>query len=292
MRDIRTLASFSFASRHRSFGLAVALALVSAASLRAQDELPPALRDLKWKVGPSELALGSVAEIAVPPGYRALGGGETRKVLELMQNTTDGSELGLVGPDSLDWFVVFEYDDIGYVKDDEKGDLDADAMLKSMRQGQVEDNEQRAKRGWAALEIEGWAQPPRYDEETQNLVWAIRLLSEGQVSVNYNTRRLGRGGVMSVALVVDPEDLDATVPEFNRLMENYTFRTGQKYGEWREGDKVAAYGLTALVTGGAAAIAVKTGLVKWLWKAVLGGILAIGALFKAIFRRKDRAATE
>jgi uncharacterized membrane-anchored protein len=183
----------------------------------------------------------------------------------------------------MSWYIVFEYDDIGYVKDDEKDDLDADAMIASIRESNKHGNAQRTSMGWAPLEIVGWEKPPYYDAATNNLVWATRISSEGQMIVNYNTRRLGRSGVMRVTLVVDPEQLNATIPDFDRLMQGFSYLSGQKYSEFRSGDKIAEYGLAALVTGGAVAVAAKTGLLKYLWKIIVVAVVAIGAVFKKIF---------
>ena len=54
---------------------------------------------------------------------------------------------------------------------------------------------------------------------------------------------------MSISLVVSPKQLLKTVPTFNELMAGFSFAAGQRYNEFRSGDKVAEYGLTALVTG-------------------------------------------
>ena len=69
-----------------------------------------------------------------------------------------------------------------------------------------------------------------------------------------------------------------------------TFR--KTYAEYRKGDKVAEYGLTALIAGGATYAAVKTGLlgvvitfVKKLWYLIVAGIAAIWGGIKRFFRR-------
>ena len=41
--------------------------------------------------------------------------------------------MGFVAPAGEDWFAVFEFDDVGYVKDDEKDSLDANALLDSIK---------------------------------------------------------------------------------------------------------------------------------------------------------------
>ena len=64
----------------------------------------------------------------------------------------------------------------------------------------------------------------------------------------------------------------------------------QELKEKYPGDKIAEYGLTALVVGGAGAAAAKAGLLKGLWKFLLAGwklviaaIVGLGALLKRIF---------
>jgi uncharacterized membrane-anchored protein len=139
-------------------------------------------------------------------------------LMEAMQNPVSGKELGFVAPAKLDWFVVFEFDDVGYVRDDEKGSLDPDAMLQSMKAGTEAGNHERKRRGWPALNILGWEQKPHYNETTRNLEWAIKGESEGKPLINYNTRVLGRGGVMRVTLVTDPPQLATTLPMFKTVL--------------------------------------------------------------------------
>ena len=119
------------------------------------------LDQIAWQKGPSLAAIGEIAQIQVPEGYVFAGPNDTRLLMEAMQNPTSGTELGFIAPDTLDWFIVFEFDDIGYVKDDEKNSLDADAMLKSIKSGTERANEERKRRGWPLLTIVGWEQPPR-----------------------------------------------------------------------------------------------------------------------------------
>ena len=79
----------------------------------------------------------------------------TKQFLTMTQNPTSGDEKGTVicqivtaAGDTSEWFAVFEYDEVGYVKDDEKGSLDADEILKSLREGNEAGNEMRRERGW------------------------------------------------------------------------------------------------------------------------------------------------
>lgn len=178
------------------------------------------------------------------------------------------------------------------MKDDEKDDIDADALLKDMSEGQEAANEQRTKRGMSALKLDGWAVAPRYNSQTNNLEWALRVRSvpDNGISVNYNTKLLGREGVMSAKLICGPEELQALLPEYAQIIAGFGFVEGQRYAEFREGDKVAKYGLTALIAGSGAFAAQKMGLFAKLGvlmakmgKLIIVPIVAALAGLKALF---------
>mgnify|MGYP001598724567 CR=1 FL=1 len=69
----------------------------------------------------------------------------------------------------------------------------------------------------------------------------------------------------------------------NKLLEGFEFTEGNKYAEWKAGDKVAAYGLTGLVAGGATVMAAKTGLLGKLLAVIAKGGKAIIAVILAVF---------
>src|SRR3989454_6250308 len=86
-------------------------------------------------------------------------------------------------------------------------------------------------------------------------------------------------------LVTTPEQLAALVPTFNTMIGGYTYSSGFKYAEWRSGDKVAAYGLTALVAGGAGVALAKSGLLVKMWKLIVVGIAAALAAIKRMWAK-------
>lgn len=243
--------------------------------------------DIEWQDGPSVGQLGDIAQIKIPEGYRFAGQEGVKRFLELTQNPVSGDELGVLissgGTADEGWFVIFEFNPIGYVKDDEKEKLDADAILKSLKAGNERGNEERRKRGWSTLDLVGWSTPPRYDPVTNNLTWAIRARSEGHDVINHSVRLLGRKGVMDADLVLGPSQVSSAVPEFDTLLTGFEFSSGNRYAEWVQGDRVAAYGLTALVAGGVGAAAVKSGALGKLWKViVLGALAAVAAIKKVL----------
>jgi uncharacterized membrane-anchored protein len=233
---------------------------------------------IDWAKGPITADLGGIAELQVPEGFLFADKKGTQKLLELTQNIPTGNEVGAIVPesDAEHWFVVFEFHEVGFVKDDEKSSLDAAALLESIQEGTEESNEVRKERGWPTFHVKGWEREPYYDDQTNNLTWAIRGAGDsGGQSVNHSIRILGRRGTMNVDLVLGPEQYGEVVPEFNTLMSSFEFVQGSRYGDFVSGDKVATYGLTALIAGGAGAAAVKTGLLMKMWKGILVVLLAM-----------------
>ena len=239
---------------------------------------------IQWLQGPAEGRLGTRATVLTPEGQLFADASDTRKFLELNQNEPSGRELGLVAAQTLDWFVVFEFDDSGYVSDEEKDELDADAILASLREGEEENNKERQRRGWNTLELIGWARPPYYDETTRNLEWGTRIRSgAGHVSINHNSRALGRHGVMKLTLVCGLDEYEQVLPQFHELVKGFKYVAGERYSEFTSGDKIANLGLTALIAGGAGAVAAKTGLLSKFWKFIVAGVVGLGALLKKVF---------
>lgn len=237
--------------------------------------------------------IGSHATINIPEGYRFLNGQETAQVMELFGNLPSKYE-GMIGPDDLNWFVVFEYEDSGYVKDDEKDDLDADDLLETLREQEEGANEERRKRGMDTLTTVGWAAEPAYNESTNNLEWGVILeSSDGGRNINFLTKLLGRHGIMHTTLICDTDALDATLPDYQNLLTGYEYNAGKTYAEFQDGDKVSEYGLKALVAGGAIFAAAKLGLFAKIalffkkgLKFIIIGVIAIGAFLKRLVTGK------
>ena len=207
--------------------------------------------------------LGGVAKISIPQGYRFTHGSGASRVLELFGNLPQPSASGMLTTEGLGPWIIFSYDDSGHVKDDEKDSINADELLAFRQERLAESNQVRKKRGLHELAILGWAMPPRFNDTTKTLEWAVRIQSlddKGGESVNYETRLLGRTGSMKVQLVCTPAEFQPLLREFQRVMGGFTYIEGQRYAEFREGDKVAKYGLTALIAGTGAFAAAKMGL--------------------------------
>lgn len=257
---------------------------------------------VKFVEGPAQAKLGKTAEFQVPKGQLFIGEEGLDKFFELTRNRRNGNEVGVII--SEDYTLFFDYDEVGYVKDDEKDKLDPKAMLESMQANQAKANEARKERGWDEMRIVGWAHEPYYDEATHNLKWALYLSSSADgfktTWINESIRLLGRSGLMNVTLVCD-NDIYPTITQVasTQLKDQFAYVSGQRYEEFKKGDKIAEYGLTALVLGGGAIAAAKMGLFGHLatffakmGKAIIVGVVAIGAAIakffgKLIGARKD-----
>jgi len=260
----------------------------------AQIQFREKIKALKWIKGPTTVDVVGDSRLVVPEGYVFLNQAETTKFLELNQNLSDGSEM-MLAPESLSWAAYFSFADEGYVKDDEE--IDAPALLKALQEGTEASNAERRKRGWHELHLTGWAAPPAYNSTTKRLEWATMLQSPDGAGVNFFTKVLGRKGHTTVVLAASPEDLATARSELDAALSGYTFNAGSRYAEFVPGDKVAEYGLAALVLGGAAAVATKKGFWAVLatfmaaaWKAVVAGVVALLAGIRKFFGKKSRDA--
>ena len=266
----------------------VCLPLITANTVIAQEE-KVALEDLdispeqlaalqsyaaiEWQKSPNVGKIGTMAEIQIPEGYSFTDADGAQDLLVLYGNPRNPNVLGAMIPDAddEDWTLIFQFSDIGYVDDSDRDSIDAGEIMGGFQAGIPAGNERRRSLGMEEMTAMSWAERPYYSSETNNLTWALKLDFTSGSSVNYDIRLLGRSGVMEVTLVGDPETYSAAVPKVNEILKGYQFTSGHKYAEWKQGDKVAAYGLAGLVGGGALVAAAKTGLL-----AKLGLLLAKG----------------
>ena len=207
--------------------------------------------------GPRDVKLSSQAVLHLPDGKLYIPQPHAAKLMHAMGNPGDYSDLeGVVfqrGDDG--WFATLRFEKSGYIKDDDAKHWDAADMLKSFKEGTEASNEERKKMGGRALEITGWAQEPTYAADTHRLVWAMKSREVGAPAnepqgVNYNTYALGREGYMSLNLVTGLDDLPKYKGEAQQLLGALEFNDGKRYADFNSStDKVAEYGLAALVLG-------------------------------------------
>jgi len=251
--------------------------------------------------GPSDVTLANQAVLHLPAGKVFIPQPQAAKLMRAMGNPGDYSDLlGLVFPEGGEdgWFAVLRFEGAGYIKDDDAKDWNADDLLKSYREGTEASNKERAKMGVPELEIVGWAEKPAYAADSHRLVWAMSSRSknapaEEEQGVNYNTYALGREGYLSLNLVTDLKDLGAHKEQARELLGAMEFNDGKRYADFNSStDKVAEYGLAALVLGvGAKKLGFFAVIFAFLAKFAKLAILAVlgfgGALLK-LFKRKPK----
>jgi len=295
----------------KSTALLLSVFIALTAVVRAQDDtngLPPKaialLKSLKYQSGEIDLR-GGLATLSVPKEFNFLGPDDANTVLvKLWGNPpSDDKPLGLLIPAGMTplssncWIVTIDYNEDGYVKDDDASKINYDDLLKKMQKGIAERNPERTKAGYPGITLVGWAAPPHYDSATHKLYWAKQLKFEGEShdTLNYSIRMLGRKGVLELNAVAGIEqfaEIDKQTPQILAMVD---FKEGSRYADFDpKVDKVAAYGITALVAGGALAAAAKFGLLKGLWIALLAakkfiiiGVIAVVAFVKKMFNRRS-----
>lgn len=269
------------------------LALPAAAQQPAESDTSKQIRELDWKLAPDVGDVAGKGTVKLDNGMRFLGSAPTDRFMQLTGNLPRQNSF-LLGSSDLSWFAVLDYIEDGYVKDDEK--IDAPALLETLKEGNRASAKERQKRNLPSLTLEGWHIAPRYDQENRRLEWATQLTDgSGEKVVNYSTKVLGRRGYTSAILATDPANAEKDIREFKTALKGYDYVSGEKYSEWKPGEKVAAYGLGALIVGGAAAMATKkgfwaaaAGLLGAFWKVLLGVGVAAMAGIGSLFKKKDR----
>ena len=121
------------------------------------------------------------------------------------------------------------------------------------------------------------------------------LGNSAQHTLNYNIRVLGRRGVLVLNAVAGMDQLAMIRQQTPAILAATDFDAGNTYADFNSGtDKVAAYGLAALVAGGVAA---KTGVFAKLIalviagkKVILAGIAALALAARKLFSR-DKSNT-
>jgi uncharacterized membrane-anchored protein len=248
--------------------------------------------------GPSDVPLGDQATLHLAADMIYIPVKESTEIMRIWGNSSGPGFYGLVFPaaENEEWTVAIDHVAEGFVKDDDAKTWNADELLQSLKDGTEAQNEERLKVGVTALDVIGWVQPPRYDENQHRLVWSLKAVERGApanqpLTINYNTYALGRDGYFTVNLMTSDKSIERDKARALKIVGSMDYQPGKKYADFKPGtDHVAEYGLAALVAGVAAK---KLGLL-----AVFGVFLAKfakviiaavavggGGLFK-LFRKK------
>ena len=239
--------------------------------------------------------------LSVPEDFYFLDADDAETVLVDMWGNPPGQEvLGMLFPshftplDYESWAVTIEYSDDGHISDDDVADIDYGELLEEMQDDAQASNPDRIDAGYEPIEIVGWAEPPHYVSSSRKLYWAkeIRFGDADETTLNYEIRALGRTGVLSMTFVAPTSQLDAINESREAVLAMADFNAGQRYEDFDSSiDKVAAYGVGALVAG---KVAAKTGLLaglllllKKVGVFIVIGLGALGRKIKAFFKSDE-----
>ena len=253
--------------------------------------------EVNWVEGTGqEVELGEIAVLKLQPGMVFLNGEDTQLYSEFAGSMPSYQEIGSVFPMEANWAAFFDYDEVGHIKDDEKDKIDADELLESYKLGTEEANKDLEPENH--LFVVGWDVPPAYDENLNSLKWSLLAEdADGNKLINYKVRILTREGYISAVLVSDPEHLSQDIQSFERLVLNhFTVIDGERYEQYDPAtDKLAEYGLTGLMLGGAGvAVAKKAGLIatlalffKKFGVVIIGGLVALWRILQGRKKRRE-----
>jgi len=289
--------------------LCLAACLLTAVSslAHAQDDKAVEFeKSLNYQSGVVSLS-GGVAAVRVPDSFRFLDQDGSRRLLVQGWGNPPGAAedvLGMLVPAKVSpltdegWGIVISYEEDGYVSDADAEKMDYTQLLKEMREGTAEANEERRKEGFGTVELVGWAEPPSYDKASHKMYWAKELAfsDSKEHTLNYSIRILGRRGVLVLNAVSSMAQLPAMKTATGDVLAAVDFNEGHRYTDYLPGtDKAAAYGLTGLIVGATAA---KAGFFKVIWLAILAfkkviivAVIGLLSLLKRLFNRKQGEAS-
>lgn len=294
--------------RYITLVLAFVLAISSTVTIADEEQLTPEQEKyLAWakdlwqsldrQQGEINLPNG-VATLNVPDRFYYLSPADAEKVLVEVWGNPPGAgqdTLGMLFPtehtpfDDGSWGVTVEYEEDGYVSDEDADAIDYGELLGQMQADTRESSEQRVSQGYEPIELVGWASKPFYDKNTHKLYWAkeVKFGDQAVNTLNYNIRVLGRKGVLVLNFIAGMDQKTLIDSSLDSVLALAEFDQGSRYEDFNPGmDKVAAYGIGALVAG---KVVAKTGLLAaaliFLKKFGILAIAGLGALIGKVFKR-------
>lgn len=233
-----------------------------------------------------EIKLGDgVATLKVPDEFYFLSPQDSEKVLhEVWGNPPGSNVLGMLMPANTTpfehnaWAVTIKYEEDGHVSDEDADKINYDELLTQMKADTREESKERVKEGYDAIELVGWASKPYYDPISHKMHWAkeFKIGKGDENTLNYNLRVLGRKGVLVLNFIAGMDQKTVIDANLEKVMSIAEFDQGSSYKDFNPSiDKVAAYGLGALVAG---KVLAKTGffIAALIFLKKFGVILVVG----------------
>jgi uncharacterized membrane-anchored protein len=251
-------------------------------------------------LGPTKANLGDFATVYVPEGYRFTDAKGAAILLQRMKNPVPRKLVGLLAPDSGQSWVVLDYSDAGYLKDlSRKSQVDAGFVLRSVRERLGDENARRVRQGVQPIAVLDWVVRPVFDPSQWTLEWALRAEirtekivnlqeeTETNAVVNHTIRLIGKQRILGLTAVRLEQMPSESIP-LKELAKGISFNPGERYSDYREGDKLAKCTLEELIVGEESQIPASPYVTAGIWTGV--GLLAVGIIVAGIvvFVRKLR----
>jgi len=242
---------------------------------KTEDERKAAYAALHWEEAAGSYKLStSHAVIQMQSGEGLLLGADAQRYSWLASGTEFPDTEAVLSYDSenANSLVYYEWRDEGYVNDSDWEDVDGDELLKQYRDATEASNDERAGNGFEPMHVVGWLEPPHYDQDTRTVTYAMELNDKDSHWANAVALRLGRAGYTEFTWVgsIDMFQSAGGRPALlNEALASHAFEEGYRYQDFKDGDKVAAYGIAGLV---ATALGVKFG--KGLLAALIAFLIA------------------
>lgn len=222
----------------------------AAAPVRAAP-LPPAAQTQAPAEGRSGIIPLNDGEITlnVPNGYLFYPASEAYAYLQRANAAApSGAVLGLIARSDADirspdtWATVVSYDAIGYVQPE---------TASGLANANFEDDVRAARRTQNRV-FEGFASPPAFDAEAQQVVWAERAAAPGAggKDFRYEQKSMGRYGVACLTSIGAADQMDEIVASAANLQAMLSFPEGRRHADFAPAtDEVSSYSVPGLVTG-------------------------------------------
>ncbi len=158
-----------------------------------------------------------------------------QKLLQSQDREVPPDMLGvLLGGESASLSGPVRYVPAGFIDADTALEWTPDDILDSLRTTVTRRNQTREQQGLAPLEVRGWVQPPHYDPETHQLVWAPLIVRAGAPAnsdgeVVYNAVAFGMNGYVRLAVSSTVENAQAAEQLTARFLSGLSFRAGAGY---------------------------------------------------------------
>jgi len=244
---------------------------------KTEEEIKAAYDALQWHSGPGSYKLpASHAVIQLPSDRTLLLGADAERYSWLASGTEFPGTEAVLTYDSGNVEVYYEWRDEGYITDSDWEEVDPDKLLAQYRDGTESANDERVANGFEPMHVVGWLEAPHYDKSTRTVTYAMELKDKNGSWANAFALRLGRAGyteftwVGSIGLFRGAAGRPVLL---NQALASHNYEDGYRYQDFKEGDKVAAYGIAGLV---AAALGAKFG------KGLIAAIIAFALAGKKI----------